>query len=193
MERRESILGACERLLHRYGPSKTTMSDVAREAGVAVGSVYLEFPSKDAIVAELSSRKHDLVLQAITRGIASERPYGERLRLAIDARTEAYFSIASGGAHACDLVHCSSTAVKSAAERFRAAELATFSELLRAGAKAGELEVSGKVELTTRAVLVAYARFTPPWLFSSPRDESLALLRALHEVVLQGLVRNKRR
>lgn len=184
--RRETILGACERLLHRYGPNKTTMQDVAKEARIAVGSVYLEFPSKEAILEELSSRKHDLVLQAIVRGIASDGPYAERLRRAIDARTEAYLTIAKEGIHACELVHCSRDGVQSAQQRFRSAEHNLFCELLRAGADAGELDVA-KPELVTRVVLIAYARFTPPWLFSSTRDESLTLLRALHDVVLNGL------
>jgi AcrR family transcriptional regulator len=192
MERRETILAACERLLHRYGPNKTTMQDVAKEARVAVGSVYLEFDSKEKILEELSARKHDAVLQAIARGLASDGPYADRLRHALDARTHAYLAIADGGSHACELVQCSRDGVQSARERFRTAEHTMFCELLRAGARAGELEVE-KPDVTTRVVLVAYARFTPPWLFSAPRDESLSLLHALHEVVLHGLVRRKRR
>lgn len=185
--RRETVLGACERLLHRYGPNKTTMQDVAKEARIAVGSVYLEFNSKEAILEELSSRKHDSVLQAIARGLAGDGPYAERLRRALDARTEAYLSIAKDGAHACELVQCSRDGVQTAQQRFRSAEHNLFCELLRAGANAGELDVD-KPELVTRVVLIAYARFTPPWLFLSPREESLGLLRGLHEVVLQGLV-----
>lgn len=192
MERRETILAACERLLHRYGPNKTTIQDVAKEARVAVGSVYLEFDSKERLLEELSARKHDLVLQAIARGLASAGPYEERLRRAIDARTEAYLAIANGGAHACELVQCSRDGVQSAKERFHSAEHAMISELLRAGARAGELAVE-KPEVTTRAVLVAYARFTPPWLFAAPRAETTSLLRALHDVVLHGLVRRRRR
>ncbi len=192
MERRETILAACERLLHRYGPNKTTIQDVAKEARIAVGSVYLEFDSKERLLEELSTRKHDLVLQAIARGLASDGPYGERLRRAIDARTEAYLSIAEGSAHACELVQCTRDGVQSARERFHSAEHTMVCELLRAGGRAGELDVA-KPEVTTRAVLVAYARFTPPWLFSAPRDESRSLLRALHDVVLNGLVRRKKR
>ena len=190
--RRETILHAYERLLHRHGPAKATMGDVAKEARIAVGSVYLEFDSKEAILEELSSRKHDAVLTAIARGIASDGPYAERFRRAIDARTDAYLTIAKDGAHACELVHCSRDGVQSAQQRFKAAEHNLFCELLRAGARAGELDVE-KPELVTRAVLVAYARFTPPWLFRENREETLALLRALHDVVLEGLIKRKRR
>src|SRR4029079_9279854 len=63
--RREQILSAADRLLRHYGPNKTTVADVAREAGIGVGSVYLEFPSKDALIEELSRARHRAVLAAM--------------------------------------------------------------------------------------------------------------------------------
>lgn len=191
-QRRETILAACERLLHRYGPGKTTMQDVAREARIAVGSVYLEFDSKETILLELSSRKHKLLLETIERELAAEWPFADRIRGAIDARTDAYFRIADAGAHGSDLVHCSNAAVNTAHTAFKQAEHALFATALRAGARAGELAVSQPI-VAARAVLVAYARFSPPWLFSSPRDETRMLLRSVHEVVLLGLVKRKQR
>jgi AcrR family transcriptional regulator len=66
-ERRKRILEATERLLRRYGPAKTTVADIAREAEIAVGAVYLEFASKDAIVEELSQGQHRAVMAAARR------------------------------------------------------------------------------------------------------------------------------
>jgi hypothetical protein len=54
-ERRQTILAAAERLLRHYGPGKTTIAEIAREADVGVGTVYLEFSSKDAILEALSA------------------------------------------------------------------------------------------------------------------------------------------
>lgn len=48
--RRQEIFASFERLVARYGLDRVTMRDLAREAGIAVGSIYLEFPSKDALV-----------------------------------------------------------------------------------------------------------------------------------------------
>jgi AcrR family transcriptional regulator len=76
--RREVILEVADRLLRHYGPQKTTMADVAREANVGVGSVYLEFPSKDALVEELSRRHYRSVLESMRRASeeAGDRPAG---------------------------------------------------------------------------------------------------------------------
>ena len=48
-ELRDVILDAMERLLARYGYKKTTMDDLAREAGIGKGTTYLHFPSKEEV------------------------------------------------------------------------------------------------------------------------------------------------
>lgn len=194
MERRRAIiLEATERLLQRYGPGKTTMADIAREASISVGALYLEFESKEAIVEELSSRRHAAIFEQMRAAASTERPWAERLRAVFDARVDAFLEAADGGAHAADLVHCNAVAaVKAVHDRFRDEELRLVTDLLRAGAKAGELDVA-RPEATARALLAAYARFSPPWLWHTPRDETRALLRAVHDLVLYGLVRRRKR
>jgi AcrR family transcriptional regulator len=186
--RREHLLAAFERLVHRYGPSKTTIADVAREAEVSVGAVYLDFPSKEALLAEISDRKHRALLDAMRAAAQTKRPYAERLRAMIDAKIEELFDLEGQGPHACDVLHCKHDALTSVHARFRDEELAIVVELLKAGNKSGELHVI-KAESTARAVLAAYARFTPPWLFVAPREETRTLLRSVHELVLYGVVR----
>lgn len=187
--RRQRILRATERLLHRYGPAKTTIADIAREAEVAVGTVYLEFASKDAIIEELSTAQHRAVLAAMRAAAAqAARPFCDRLRAVFDARVRSYLELAGAGAHACDLLHCPSRAVQAAYERFLAEERALLEELLREGARAGELDVPDP-DMAARALLRAYASFSPPGLFKGPREEVEPLLEAVHRLVLFGLAR----
>lgn len=190
--RRTLILKAAERLFQRYGPAKTTIADVAREADVAVGSVYLEFASKDALIEELSASRHKAVLAAMRAAAEQEsRPFRDRLRAMLDARVESFLSLADEGAHACDLLACRSNksdAIKAAQTRFLTEERTILTDLLRAGHKDGELDVP-KPEAAARALVVAYMVFSPPWLFTIPREDLAARLRAMHELVLYGLVR----
>jgi len=53
VEKRDAILAAALRLIARFGLHNAPMSAVAREAGVAVGTVYLYFPSKEAMINAL--------------------------------------------------------------------------------------------------------------------------------------------
>ena len=186
--RRSIILAAADRLLRHYGAQKTTVSDVAREAGVGVGSVYLEFPSKEAIVEELSRSRHREVLDAMRAAAsAGRRPFAERLTRALDARLEAFYAVVDAGTHACDLVHCVSAAVKTAQVSYHHAEVALVADLLRRGAEAGELDVADP-EAVAATILRAYASFSLPWIASRDRVETRAALVELHHLVLHGLL-----
>ena len=55
-ERRRIILDAAERSFARAGFHRTTMQDVAAEAGMSPGNLYRYFTSKDALVAGLCER-----------------------------------------------------------------------------------------------------------------------------------------
>lgn len=140
--RRREIVRAAERLIGRYGPSKTTIADVAREADISVGSVYLEFPSKDALIEELSASRYKAVMAAMrAEAELDSMPYRDRLRGILDAR-------------------------------------------------AGELDAP-KPEATADTILSAYISFSPPWIFAFEKDELLGRLRAMHDLVLYGLVRRQ--
>src|SRR6476661_2644445 len=52
-DKREAILAAALRLIARLGLHATPMSAVAKQAGVAAGTLYLYFPSKEAMINAL--------------------------------------------------------------------------------------------------------------------------------------------
>ena len=52
-DKRQAIRAAAVRLIARSGLHNTPMSAIAREAGVAAGTLYLYFPSKDAMINAL--------------------------------------------------------------------------------------------------------------------------------------------
>lgn len=56
-ERENRILDAAVRLIAHYGYDKTTVSDIAREAGVSKGAIYLHFDSKEALFEALLERE----------------------------------------------------------------------------------------------------------------------------------------
>lgn len=56
-ERGDRILDALAALMTRWGYAKTTVDDIAREAGVAKGTVYLHWPTKEAMLLALIDRE----------------------------------------------------------------------------------------------------------------------------------------
>jgi TetR/AcrR family fatty acid metabolism transcriptional regulator len=79
-DKRERILTAAERIFARHGFFAAKVSDVAKEAGVADGTIYLYFKSKDDLLISLFERRMQQVndlLRHATSGLKSPR---EQLR-----------------------------------------------------------------------------------------------------------------
>lgn len=57
VEREQRILKAAVDLFIHYGYDKTTVSDIARAAGVSKGAIYLHFKSKDDLFEGLLIRE----------------------------------------------------------------------------------------------------------------------------------------
>jgi AcrR family transcriptional regulator len=56
VSREERILDAAERLIVHYGYDKTTVAEIASQAGVSKGAIYLHFESKEALMEALLLR-----------------------------------------------------------------------------------------------------------------------------------------
>jgi AcrR family transcriptional regulator len=75
---RESILDAADRRFRHYGYRKTTVEEIANEAGLSRGTVYIHFGSKDELAVAwigrfLGARKERLSEIARLPGTAEER------------------------------------------------------------------------------------------------------------------------
>jgi AcrR family transcriptional regulator len=161
--RRQLILEAASRLVRHYGPLKTTVADIAKEARIGVGTVYLEFRNKDAILVALSRSRHQHVLRAVEHAWGDGQPAPTRLERAMVARLQAFLRCADG-AHGSDLVSCACPAVEDAFEAFRRAEHQLFARFLRDAAARGDLVVRDADE-SARVLLLAYRAFEPPVLY----------------------------
>jgi AcrR family transcriptional regulator len=67
LERERRILRAAEKLFARKGYAPTAMGDVARRAGLAVGTIYNYFPSKPELLLAIVRRETDSM---VSRGRA---------------------------------------------------------------------------------------------------------------------------
>jgi len=71
-ERGARILDALSALITRWGYGKTTVDDIAREAGVAKGTVYLHWPTKGAMLQALIEREEQQWSAQISARIAAD-------------------------------------------------------------------------------------------------------------------------
>ena len=78
-DKRVRILGAAERIFARRGFFASRVSEIAKEAGVADGTIYLYFKSKDELLISLFEERMKQVNDALARAIADLSPV-EQLR-----------------------------------------------------------------------------------------------------------------
>ena len=71
---RDRILAAAAKAFSTYG-TEAQMDDVARAAGVGVGTVYRHFPTKEALVSELVRRKFARFVQNAQAALEEPDPW----------------------------------------------------------------------------------------------------------------------
>src|SRR4051794_23398113 len=86
-DKRERILLAAERIFARHGFFAAKVSDVAKEAGVADGTIYLYFKNKDDLLISLFETRMQQVNDALRVAIDQTKAKGpiEQLRAFIRA------------------------------------------------------------------------------------------------------------
>ena len=83
-EKRLRILEAALGLFLRYGVKRTSIDDVAREANIAKGTVYLYFGSKSALFAAIAEHLCSQTLAQAQQIAHEPRPAGERIAAVLD-------------------------------------------------------------------------------------------------------------
>ncbi len=78
-DKRERILTAAERVFARFGFFAARVSEIAKDAGVADGTIYLYFKSKDDLLISLFESRMKQVNTALREAIADRAPI-EQLR-----------------------------------------------------------------------------------------------------------------
>ncbi|GAA3203140.1 TetR/AcrR family transcriptional regulator [Actinocorallia longicatena] len=77
--KRERLMAASARVLYERGVERTTIADIAREAGVPVGNVYYYFKTKDELI-EAALAEHAAGLAETTAALDELSDPRERLK-----------------------------------------------------------------------------------------------------------------
>jgi TetR/AcrR family fatty acid metabolism transcriptional regulator len=70
-DRKQDILNCAEKIIQTDGLDKLSIASVAREANLAVGTIYLYFPKKEDIIAHLTIKSREILLQKFVASAAA--------------------------------------------------------------------------------------------------------------------------
>ncbi len=87
---RDRLLQAAETRFRRFGYKRTTIDDIAAEAGTGKGSVYLHFESKQAIYMAVVEQSLDRFIDKAEGVLALPGTAPDRLRALVELTAEHY-------------------------------------------------------------------------------------------------------
>jgi AcrR family transcriptional regulator len=168
---RDRILEAAETVLKRYGPTKTTVVDVARALGMSHANVYRHFESKAALLDALVERWLTAVYRPLAAIAERQGPADERL--------EAWFLklIALKRRKVLDepelfaTYHAAALATRGVIETHIARHRTDLVRIIRAGIENGELAVSDP-DAAAAALLDATKLFVDPHHIAATKGRS---------------------
>ncbi len=102
--KRVAILDAALRLFGRYGYKRTSIDDIAGEADIAKGTVYLSFKSKEEIFRALCEDIVRRIEDEARRAQQSQEALADRILAILEAKFGFYFETVRSSPHAAELI-----------------------------------------------------------------------------------------
>ena len=191
---KDSILDATDRLLARFGYRKMTVDDIAAEAGIGKGTIYLHFTSKEEVVLSHIDRVVDRLRERLKEIAHSDATAAERLRLMLLTRVLFRFdSIQHYTQSLNDLLAALRPGLLRRRAQYFEAEAQIFAEVLTAGRDAGEFDFDDD-HTTAHALLQATNGLLPYSLSTTElgeRKEVEARASDVANLMLCGLLSRK--
>lgn len=200
-DKRGRILDAAERIFARDGFFAAKVADVAREAGVADGTIYLYFKSKDDLLISLFESRMERV--NATLGAAIAPVAGARAKLVALAQT--YLGLVKDQPATAEIM---TVELRQSSRFMKEYDNPKFAELLRIiagivadGQAAGELGDAIPPAIAARMIFGVLDELATAWLLSrdvgspgraAPRGKKFDIVRAadwVGELVIHGLSR----
>lgn len=138
----ESILDAAGQLFEHYGYRKTTIEEIAQEAKIGKGTVYLHFKSKEDVGVCWLSRLHSHILGDLVGVAESDGPTTDRIREILTRRVMLRFDIFDRHKRSLDEALSSlKEVIQERKEAFHRNEAELIQTVIREGIANGEIEI----------------------------------------------------
>jgi TetR/AcrR family fatty acid metabolism transcriptional regulator len=186
-DKREAILRAATRVFAHNGYFNSKVADIAREAGVADGTVYLYFKSKEEILHSIFDRSVDDALAAARKQIELISDPREKLRriallhlerLGADRDLAVVFQVELRG----------STKFM---EEFSAAGFAEYLSLIRSsfeeGQRAGMFRADLNANVVAKILFGALDEMATNWILSKRRYKLAPMADQVLDIFLNGV------
>ena len=186
-DKRERILRAAWARIRQYGYAKTTVEEIARDAGIAKGTAYLYFRSKADIMLALVEETNRRILEELVAIRMEDRPVIERLHDLMLHRVRAIAEIVRKHPHGEEFVRSFKPEIVRRVEAFVHKQGELAAALIREGNEADVLAVDDP-DATGMLLAELFERFTPPYDHSTTADEVVGFAEQTFDLLLHGML-----
>lgn len=186
VDKRQAILQASWRLIRHYGYAKTTITDIAREAGIGKGTVYLYFRSKDEIMLALADVTNERITRDLVRIAAGEEPAADRLRKCLLHRVMKIYDLVSRHPHGEDVITPIKPEIVKRVERHVRSQGAILEGILADGTAAGEFTVEHP-DQTGQLLADLFELLTPPYYRFRTRKDLEHFASRVVDLMMAGI------
>jgi AcrR family transcriptional regulator len=185
-EKRDAILHAAWGLIRHYGYGKTTIDDIARQAKVGKGTVYLYFRSKKDIMLALTDLTNQRITRELERIASEDKPPEERLRACVLYRIMTLFDLVNRYPHSEDVIASILPEIVERLDRYVRRHGELLGQIVRAGCSAGIL-ASEDPEATGQLLANLFEFMTPPYYRFNSRKSLERFTGEVVDLMLVGL------
>lgn len=139
---KNAILGAALNCFSNYGFRKTTVEDIASEAGVSRPTLYAYFKNKKAILRTVSECMHSDTLRSIETQLRSDAPLAAKLEESFWVWSEPFMSTLFGKPHGAELIEANSSLASDISENARESFVSLLATELEKQFADGQLDLT---------------------------------------------------
>jgi TetR/AcrR family fatty acid metabolism transcriptional regulator len=189
-EKPQQIIDAAVRVFARNGFYNSRVSDIAREAGIASGTIYLYFKTKDEILVTLFREKMAEFVETLRKEIAGEPDARAKLRRLVRLHLETLQARP-------DVAEVVQVELRQGHKFFRGAsahEVSAYFDLIRSvlqeGVASGVFRTDLPVKVATKMLFGAMDQLTTSWVLGKRGYRLSDAAEPVANIFLKGVTRD---
>lgn len=184
---RDRLFRAAAELIGERGFHGTTVDDIVERAGVAKGTVYYHFKSKEALFDGLLSEHFERLGEAFRSAADSAPTPTEALRALVRAELEYIHTNQAASKVLMSELWRSDRAWQDTLRVLRERYIAVFHEVLAAGVATGEFRSDLDLSVTDSALFGLVATTALDWLVFNPERKLEHIADTAEQIVLRAV------
>ena len=181
------ILEAAVKVFAEQGFNQSTISQIAREAGVADGTIYLYFKNKDDILVQFFSYKTKQVFDLFREEVAQAENAVEKLRNLIRRHLDEFQRDRNMAIVYQAETHQNCRSVEPQIREMAKMYLDIVSEIVEQGQADGSMRKDLYLSLVKRFILGAVDETINHWLHSDGKYDLVSMTDPLIELFIRGI------